>query len=256
MAKMVKRSKRKKRRSSGASTDYLGAPISTPPSPEKVAGITRSKFKFPSMKSPIKFDKNLVKPLKKAFKAGSDLDKWAQTGVAIAATGLTFGVLSSATRYATYGLDSRIPASSAVKPLTSAITTNILHPDFNLILQSAGIVGSAYLVGKFADLKQANTNKVMMLAYGAAGYRLLTGLSAGDLGRRMSSLFDGRLDATLTPQASPMINTPAQANAFRSAFVKTPPPGIFPGSSNTSYAMKNPSRVKMILNNNVPWFGA
>jgi hypothetical protein len=250
MAKLMKRSRpRKRSKSSGPSTSYGGG-ISTPPSPVTV--------KSPKVKkSPLSFTKNWTNPLEGAFKAGSNLSKWGETTVAILATGLTFGVLSSAARYATYGVNDKLPAGS-VKNSTSTVL-NEIPPDLNLALQSAGIVGSAYLVGQYGEQglfknKDAVKN-LMTVAYGVAGYRLLTGISSGDVGRRMSSMFDGRLSTMVTPASSPMINTPAQANAFRSAFRSVDAPGIFTGAETNSYAMKHPNQVRMILNNNVPWYG-
>jgi hypothetical protein len=248
MAKLMKRS-RKKRSSRGPSVDFGGA-VSTPPAPTTSVVV-------PKLSSPVKISKNWTKPIKDAFKAGSDLNKWGETSVAILATGLTFGILSSAARYATYGLNTKLPAGQMKNSTTEALSK--IPPDLNLALQSAGIVGSAYLVGQYGGAglfkSKDSVKNLMMVAYGVAGYRLLTGLSSGDMGRRMSSMFDGRLNTMVTPASSPMINTPAQANAFRSAFRSVDAPGIFTGAETNSYAMRNPNQVRMILNNNVPWYG-
>ena len=202
------RSKNRRKRSRGASVDF-----SAPKAPMTVGSSKKSKRTKPL--------KDVPKELPKAIEKGIDLNEWGSATVALAGVGLAAGLVGSLGRYA----GNTTPGAGVYDKLGA---------DGRLILQGIGIVAGSQLITKvllkdveapFLNFKKKESAKyVNSIAFGAATYRILTGLDFGNIGMRMSGLFDGNLQmASMGPLAregyTPMVNTPAQRSALKRAFV-------------------------------------
>ncbi len=231
------RSKNRRKRSRGASVDF-----SAPKAPTVSVGGSKKR------KKPLK---DVPDELPKAIEKGIDINEWGSATVALAGVGMAAGLVGSLGRYA----GNTAPGANVYDKL---------GPDGRLILQGIGIVAGSQLITKvllkdveapFLNFKKKDTAKyVNSIAFGAATYRILTGLDFGNIGIRMSGLFDGNLQmASMGPLARegyvPMTNTPAQKSALKRAFV---PSTIATPATNqqfTTYTPHSQRAFHQIMNN-------
>ena len=226
---------KRRKRSKGASADFAVGPAPT---------VGRQSNKR-SRRA-----KSVPKELPKALEKSIDWNEWGSAGAAVALVGVGAGLMGSVGRY----LGNTTPGAQVY---------DTLGQDGRLILQGAGMVGASALItsvmmkdveAPFLNFKKQSTaNYVNTVAFGAAAYRILTGLGWGELGTRFSALFDGNLGTmAMGPQKpyKPMVNTPAQRESLKRSF--TAQTITVPGTTNqqyTSYSPVNQAGFHQIMSN-------
>ena len=199
------RSKNRRKRSKGASSDFSAPDFSN-------AGSFGSSSK---KQKPLE---TVPEALPKAIENSIDFNEWGSALVACGVIAAGAGLAGSLGRYA-----GNTPPG--------AVVYDGLGADGRLLLQGAATVGASALItsvalkdveAPFLNFKKGSTAKyVNTIAFGAAAYRILTGLQYLSIGDRFSGLFDGNFAMmTMGPQKPylPMINTPAQKSALQRSF--------------------------------------
>lgn len=172
---------------------------------------------------------------KRLQKPAEDLKPAGKAALAIGTTGLIY-----AGAYTT----ARGVGNALVPEGTQKADHFIRYTDPGLFLQTAAMIGSTGLAIKFLESTYGKAlapnffgkrfpqeAKLMKSAVtGLAVYRLMTGLSVGDVGQRFQALFDANLPAAVSLTPGPYLNRPSNISALNDVVLRPapnmPPAGI------------------------------